>query len=143
MNYVLSSTLSIFFLTIFACTSFAQEKAPKSVKKSFQSKYPGENDPDWHQDKNGYYEANFKKKGIHYRADFDSSGQWIETESSIKEEDLPEVIRKKIATDFKEYKIVELEEVDHYTKGKFYDVEIKKDGKKQDIEFNAEGTIIN
>ncbi|WP_010521499.1 hypothetical protein [Aquimarina agarivorans] len=40
-------------------------------------------------------------------------------------------------------KIYEIEKVNHYKKGQFYDVELKIDGKKKDIEFKADGSIIN
>ncbi|GGX04844.1 PepSY-like domain-containing protein [Aquimarina muelleri] len=134
--------LAVFIFTI-NYSSVAQEKVPNAVKQSFQEKYPGENDPDWHKDKNGYYESNFKKKGKHFRADFDASGNWIETERSMKKKNLSEAIKEKIKQNFKDYKIVEIEEVDHYLKGRFYDVEFKIDGKKQDVEFDESGKIIN
>ena len=134
--------LSCLFFTI-SCNSIAQEKVPDAVKETFKEKYPGENDPDWHTDKNGYYESNFKKKDKHYRADFDTSGKWIETERSIKKKELPKAIKEKIKQDFDDYKIVEIEEVDHHAKGRFYDVEFKIDGKKQDVEFTKNGKIIN
>lgn len=134
---------SFLFLFVISCSSVAQEKVPNAVKQSFQEKYPGENDPDWHKDKNGYYESNFKKKGKHFRADFDASGTWIETERNIKKKSLPEAIKQKIKRNFDTYEIVEIEEVDHYLKGRFYDVEFKIDGKKQDIEFDKSGKIIN
>ncbi|TSE09147.1 PepSY-like domain-containing protein [Aquimarina algiphila] len=123
--------------------SVAQNNIPEKVKQTFKLKYPGENDPDWHKDKNGYYESNFKIKGEHYRADFDVSGQWVETERNIKKKDLPKKIKDKIKSDFDDYKIVEIEEVDHHAKGKFYDVELKIKGKKKDIEFDENGQILN
>ena len=52
----------------------ADGNAPEAVKEAFQAKYPGENDPDWHQDAHGNYEANFKQKGEKYRADFAENG---------------------------------------------------------------------
>ncbi|PKV50213.1 putative PepSY-like beta-lactamase-inhibitor [Aquimarina sp. MAR_2010_214] len=132
----------LMLLTI-SCSSVAQKKVPTAVEKSFKEKYPDENDPDWHKDKNGYYESNFKIKGKHYRADFDSSGKWIETERNIKKKKLPNAVKEKIERDFDDYKIIEIEEVDHHLKGRFYDVEFKINGKKQDIEFNKNGKIIN
>ena len=31
-----------------SCQDSKEDKVPLSVKATFQSKYPGENDPDWH-----------------------------------------------------------------------------------------------
>jgi hypothetical protein len=58
-------------------------------------------------------------------------------------DDLPKQVRKAIKKDFEDVKIYEIEEVQHPTKGLFYDVEFKIDGKKKDIEFNGLGQIIS
>lgn len=141
MKYIITLLLVLFIGSAMNCQS--DGKVPDVVKDSFKSKYPNENDPDWHQDKNGNYESNFKKDGKHYKADFSPTGQWIETERRLKKNDLPEAIQLKLNEDFDNYKIVEIEEVQHASKGLFYDVELKKDGKKQDVEFSKNGTIIN
>ncbi len=134
----------LFFFTVFvACHSASNGQTPKAVKISFEQKYPNENDPDWREDKNGNYESHFKKDGIHYRADFSPKGYWIETEQSIKKKDLPQTILKILKSDYEDVKIVEIEKVDHFQKGVFYDVEIKKDGKKRDLEFSENGQLLN
>lgn len=69
-------------------------KAPAVVQTNFEKMYPGENDPDWSVDKNGNYEAHFKKDGERYRADYRPDGTWVETESSIKKSDLPKAVKK-------------------------------------------------
>lgn len=116
---------------------------PDAVKKSFQSKYPGENDPDWKKDANGNFESHFKMDGVHYRADFSPNGNWVETETSIDEKDLPEVIKAKIKADYNDKEITEIEKVDHHSKGIFYDVEFKQKGKNKDIEFDPSGNVLN
>jgi len=127
---------------LFSCNNNANGQTPEAVKQTFKAKYPGENDPDWHVDSNGNYESHFKIDGIKYRADFKPNGSWIETESSIDKKDLPKAIRDKIENDF-DGDISEIEKVDHYAKGVFYDVEFKQKGKNKDVEFKADGTIIN
>jgi len=87
-------------------------------------------------------EAEFKEGGEKFKADFTPDGMWIETETSIKKKDLPKAVEKAIEEKFKDVKIIEIERTDHHKKGLFYDVEFKENGKKFDIEFNAEGTII-
>ncbi|WP_432410926.1 PepSY-like domain-containing protein [Rasiella sp. SM2506] len=119
-----------------------ESKAPEAVQVAFQTKYPGENDPDWHLDAHGNYEANFKKKGEKYRADFNPDGTWVETENSIKKKNLPTSIKDKIEKEYSEYEITEVERVDHATKGVFYDVEFKQKGKNKDVMFTEDGTVI-
>lgn len=134
--------IRIFFGMMTAIVSLTQVtmlhgQAPKQVQETFEKMYPGENDPDWHLDKNGNYESNFKIKGIKYRADFRPNGQWIETENSISKKNLPYAIRKQIKKKYAKYKIVEVEKVEHYQKGFFYDVEFKHKKKKFDVEFTV------
>lgn len=120
-----------------------KDGTPEAVKTSFQSKYPGENDPDWETDANGNFESHFKIDGVTYRADFSPNGDWIETETSIDKKDLPDIIKEKIKANYSDYEITEIEKVDHHSKGLFYDVEFKQEGKNKDVEFDASGNILN
>lgn len=140
-----NTSILVLFLCLafsFGCKQNVNGQTPEAVKKTFQAKYPGENDPDWHLDSNGYYESHFKIDGVKYRADFNADGSWIETETNIDKKDLPKAIREKIENDF-DGKISEIEKVEHHSKGTFYDVEFKQKGKNKDIEFKSDGTIIN
>jgi len=139
---MLRISLILLILTLFNCNQ-ASGQAPDAVQQAFEKKYPGENDPDWEIDANGNYEAHFKKKGEKYRADFSPNGQWIETENSIKNKELPKAIKKVIKDKYKSEEITEVEHVTSAKKGEFYDVEFKQKGKNMDIEFRADGTIIN
>jgi len=130
-------------LIFLSCKQEVNAQAPDAVKETFQKKYPGEDDPDWHQDDHGNYESNFKIDGIKYRADFNADGSWIETETSIDEDDLPKAIREAIERDYEDSEISEIEKVDHHSKGIFYDVEFKQKGKNMDVEYKASGAVIN
>jgi len=121
----------------------ADNNAPEAVQMAFQKKYPGEDDPDWKQDEHGYWESHFKQDGEKYRADFNADGSWVETENDIKEEELPEDIKKVIKEKYSDQEITEIEFVDNAEKGKFYDVEFKQKGKNKDIMFKEDGTEIN
>lgn len=136
-------SLALVFLINSACNFKADGKVPNAVKTAFENKYPEEKSPDWQIDDHGNFEATFKKDGEKYRADFSPEGPWIETERSIKKKDLPKAIKEKLKADFDDEDIAEIEEVQHSSKGLFYDVEFKDKGKNIDVEFNAQGQIIN
>ncbi|WP_299228143.1 PepSY-like domain-containing protein [uncultured Psychroserpens sp.] len=138
-NTILFTLILLFTLN---CQNTIDAQTPEAVKKTFQAKYPGENDPDWEKDSNGNYEAHFKIDGIKYRADFAPEGNWIETETSIKKGDLPKAIKAVIKANFSDEEITEIEKVEHHSKGLFYDVEFKRDGKNKDVEFRTNGEII-
>ena len=137
--------LTLCFLLSFHLVSCQDSdgKVPEAVQKSFEAKYPGENDPDWGIDSNGNYEAHFKKKGEKYRADFAPAGNWIETENSIKASELPKVIQDIIRKDYFLFEISEVEHVMHFEKGEFFDVEFKQKGKNKDVEFDINGNVLN
>ncbi len=130
-------------LIVFSCQNNAKGQVPESVQQAFEAKYPNENTPDWETDANGNFEAQFKKDGEKYRADFSPEGHWIETESSIKKDKLPKAIKEVIKAKYDDEDITEVEFVKSATKGTFYDVEFKKKGKNMDVEFRANGEIIN
>lgn len=133
----------IIALVIFSCQNTIKAQVPDVVQTAFENKYPGETDPDWEVDAHNNYEAHFKKKGEKYRADFSPNGQWIETESSIKKDELPKAIRTVIKNKFGSEDITEIEFVQSASNGTFYDVEFKQKGKNKDVEFRANGDIIN
>lgn len=149
MKSITTVALLIVFLMGFACQDKSETKkqkkddVPEAVRNNFKSKYPGENDPDWKKDSNGNFESNFKMDGVSYRADFKPDGNWIETETSIDKNELPDVIQSKIASDYSDYSITEIEKVEHHSKGTFYDVEFKQKGKNKDVEFDISGNVIN
>ena len=130
-------------LVIFSCQNTITAQVPDAVQTTFENKYPGETDPDWHTDSNNNWEAHFKQKGEKYRADFSPNGQWIETESSIKTSELPKAIKTVIKEKYGSEDISEIEFVTSASKGTFYDVEFKQKGKNMDIEFRVNGDIIN
>ena len=129
-------------IVLVSCHTSVKGQAPDAVQKTFEAKYPGETDPDWHLDSNGNYEARFRIKGIRHRADFSKDGQWIETEVSISKKDLPEAVKAAIDKDYGDEKITEIEKVEHHSKGLFYDVEFKRKGKNKDVEFTASGSVL-
>lgn len=127
------------FFLLFSCT----EKEGKGIyNKNFDKKYPDAKNITWEIDDHGYHEAKFEMDGEKYRADFDGEGNWIETERNIKYKNLPEAVKKTIEEQYDKDDVEEVELVDHPTKGTFYDVELKQDGKKFDVEVAANGRVI-
>ncbi|MEM1328481.1 MAG: PepSY-like domain-containing protein [Bacteroidota bacterium] len=144
MNNLFLLSLSL-LLCIVACGENAEgEQAVNETayEKAFAAKYSNAKDVDWRMDDNGYHEAHFKIDGDKYRADFDDDGNWRETERSMDYGDLPDAVKETIKEQYDKDDIEEIELVDSSSKGTFYDVEFKDDGKKWDVEINKEGKII-
>lgn len=113
------------------------------AEEAFQQQYPEATEVEWNEDSNGYLEANFELNGEKYRADYTREGEWVETESSIDADELPQVIQDRLKNEFDADEITEVERVEHPQKGIFYDVEFKRKGSNKDVEFNEQGEVIN
>ena len=131
--------LVICLLVFNSCKTSNANNVPEIVIVNFNKKYPNQDNSAWELDSNGNFETHFKKDGVTYRADFSPEGLWIETETNIKKDALPEAIIKAINTNYAEEEISEIEKVDSAKKGIFYDVEFKNKGKNKDVEFLANG----
>ena len=129
----------ILLLAMAAATTSSVIAVPPEVESAFSVKYPDAGEKKWQIDENGYWEAGFQLGELEYRADFTTDGAWVETEQSIKLEELPDAVQRAVKRDFGEDEIAEIESVDHPTKGDFFDVEFKRDGKNFDAEYNAAG----
>lgn len=120
----------------------SSSKSATAYETAFAAKYPSAKKVKWNVDSHGYHEAEFELDDEDYRADFDEDGNWRETEQSMKYGDLPEAVKKTIKEQYDKDDIEEVEMVDSATKGIFYDVELKDDGKKWDVEISPDGKII-
>jgi hypothetical protein len=119
-----------------------EEMITLTPKEAFAKQYPGALKVKWNEDEHGNQEASFEMDGEKYRADYSPEGQWIETESSLKYEVLPMAVQKVIEERYNKEEITEIERVQHPSKGVFYDIEFKREGKNQDVEIKENGEII-
>ncbi|BCX48092.1 lipoprotein [Haloferula helveola] len=113
--------------------------APEEIREAFLSRYGPIESVDWEVDSNGYWEAQFENDGESYRADFDTDGNWIETERNLDFEDLPDPVKTAIRAEHGDREIAEIEEVDSAEKGRFYDVEFQEKGPNQDVQYSQDG----
>lgn len=121
------------FVALGACSGgvFSQKltdnQVPVVVKKGIKNKFPNTGKVEWKLKTDKNYEAEFKLNRIEIAVKFDSSGKWLETESEIKESQLPSAVRNVIAKDYLNYKIIETQTVEFPDgKEKLYEIHIKK-----------------
>jgi hypothetical protein len=102
--------LFIFCVTVASfSTGFAQKikdaDVPQVVKDAFTKSYPGQS-AKWEKEK-GNYEAGFKKDGKSMSATFLPNGNFLESETVIKESELPPAALNYIKANYKDKKIKE------------------------------------
>ena len=136
-------TAKIFLIALIVGVASVAKSVPPEVERAFAIQYPTAKAEKWEVDSNGYWETGFKQGELEYKADFTGDGQWVETERSVKFEDLPDAVQRAVKLDFGDDEISEIEAVDHPLKGEFFDVEFKRNGKNLDFEYDAQGKRVD
>ncbi|MBU2019859.1 MAG: PepSY-like domain-containing protein [Bacteroidetes bacterium] len=131
-------TLSIILGFTFVTSA---QKAPSVVKEAFNLKFPGVSSIKWEMEEDSAWEAEFKKDGIEYSANFSSSGDWLETEYEIKKEEVSAAALKTISSEFGGYLITEIEMVEK-PDFKGYEVLIVKGKQAKELVLDVNGQIM-
>jgi hypothetical protein len=126
--------------------SFAQklteDKVPVNVKKEFLKKFPTAAKTKWEME-DGTYEVNFINNKKESSANFDKNGKWMESESEISENELPQTVKSSVNKNFAGYKIMEIAKIEKADKTISYEVELSKNKEKLDVLFSLKGDIID
>ena len=117
------------------------DKVPAPVKQAFAKKFPAATDVKYEMEKKDY-EINFKDKGVEMSANFDVTGKWLETETEIKESDLPKAVSASVAKNFAGFKISEVAKTETLDKGLIYEMDLKKDKEGFEVQFSPKGDVL-
>lgn len=134
---------------LFACyviptTAFTQvRKIPSSVTNAFSEKYLEANDLEW-KDKLSFFVADFTMGNETMEARFSSKGDWIQTETAIPENELPDAVKDGYEkSKYTEWKIVNLYRVELPGDELQYRLQVaKSDIRKKNLLFNKEGRLL-
>jgi Protein of unknown function (DUF2874). len=139
-------------LALIVLNGYSQEKkevskshkplnVPEVVKQDFAAQYPKAVKVKWSLEKPGEYEAEFNLIKTEMAALYDAKGVLIESETKMKESELPQAVRSTLAKDFAGYKIAEVEKAD--AKGVVsYEMEAKKGKKEYELVFDKTGKLL-
>lgn len=123
-------------------TNFAQTKTPSAVSTAFNLKFPNANKIKWDKENAHEYEASFELKGEKYSANFNDKGEWLETESPITFNQLPEKVQNSFNTSHKGATIKAVAKIET-SKGKTkYEIEFKDGSKTKELFYSEDGTQI-
>ena len=79
---------STLFISLFSIIALAGT-TPDAVLKAFKKKFPDAKEVMWVRENMVEYQAAFTLGGIKMRANFKQDGSWTETDTKVKENDLP------------------------------------------------------
>jgi len=146
----MKKTIITVFLAVFMLSCCSHEKKessersdavkiPEVATKAFATQYPAAKEVKWGVEKPGEYEAEFKLDTTAMSVLYDEKGTLLETETTLKESELPLAIKENLAKDFACYKVDEIEKTD--VKGVItYEMIAEKETKE--LVFDGSGKIL-
>ena len=134
--------LFVFVLALALPLSMSAQKTPEAVTKAFAAKFPTVRKVSYDHEKNGNYEAEFALNGVKMSVDFNSTGEWLETETAIKVAELPENVTTAIKKAHPSAKIVGAAKIETLANGMRYEADLKKGLKKSEVLYNADGQLV-
>ena len=136
--------LSVCMAIVISLAAMNQKEAqiPTAAKTGFAAKFPAAQKVKWSIEKPGEFEAEFKLNKVETSAVFDAKGNLIETETRIKESELPQAVKATIAKDFAGYIIDEIEKATNAKGAATYEMEAIKGKDELEISIDASGKLL-
>ena len=117
------------------------EKVPAPVKESFAKKFPSATSVVYKMEKTDY-KVTFNDKTVGMSANFNSKGEWLETQTIMIESDLPKVVLTSVATNFVGYVITDITKIDGPDNVLNYEMHLKKGTVAEKVKFSQKGEIL-
>jgi uncharacterized membrane protein YkoI len=124
-----------------AAVSYGQIKVPANVTAAFNKKFPGASSVKWSKENAKEFEAEFKLNNNSVSANFGTDGAWTETETTINASELPAAVTSAIKTKYPGSTVTLSEKVEKPEKT-YYEVELKANNKKKELEISPEGKFM-
>ena len=121
----------------------AADKVPAAVLSTFKSKFPTAQNVAWEKENAKELEAAFTIGKEKHSAAFDLAGKWMETETTMEVSAMPKAVKEAIAKQYADYKVKESVQVETPDKGSFYEADLTKGMEKLEVQFSADGKLLN
>jgi len=123
-------------------TSFAQGKTLTAVTTAFNQKFPNATKVKWDKENAHEYEASFEWKGEKLSANFSDTGEWLETESPISFNQLPEKVQTAFNSAHKGATIKAVAKIETSKGITKFEVEFKQSVKTVELFYTTDGREI-
>lgn len=117
-------------------------KTPPAIKNAFDTKFPNATNVKWGKENAKEYEAEFKLNNTATSANFGLDGSWVETETTIRTSDLPTAVAAANTKKYPGAAFIITEKIEKAIGKFFYEVVIKVNGKKKEIELRPDGGFV-
>ncbi len=134
--------LVVFVTAMSGLTACAQSKTPTSVTSSFNQKFPHARDVEWEKESKTEWEAEFKLDEKECSANFTAEGEWLETESPMSFNTLPEKVQTAFNAAHPQSKLKEAAKIETSKGITKYEIEYKKGLKTKEVFYTENGNEI-
>lgn len=123
--------------------SIAKCKPPENVIKAFNQKFPSATDVEWDKENSHEFEASFKLKDQKYSANYSNAGEWLETESPLSYEQLPEKVKNTFKSSYPKAEVEGVSKIENHKGEISFEIEIEKLLRDKEVFFNDQGVEIS
>lgn len=137
----------VFFLLVTGLTTGVANaqirKIPASVTETFKQKYPSADNVEW-KDKLSVFTATFDLDGKKHEARINNKGEWLSTEESLEETELPAEVKEGFdKSKYSDWKVEESHKIELPGDKVEYRLEVaKNDIQKKNLVFNSKGKLL-
>lgn len=114
-------------------------QVPEAVQSAFAKQFPKAEEVKWELEEQGVWEAEFEVEEADMSANFKDTGEWLETETELSKDALPAAVRTAFQKHYPDKRMREAARIERPGGQVFYEVEIRVNGKEQDVLFTPEG----
>jgi hypothetical protein len=116
--------------------------APKAVKSAFEQKFPNAENVKWGKENTNEYEAEFTLNMTPMSANFLKDGTWLETETSIAIDQLPQAIIDAVRLNYSGGTIRDASKIEKPDNTIVYETDIKIKSKTKEVVFDEKGNVV-
>ncbi len=118
------------------------EEISQASKDAFAAEFPEAQKVKWSIEKPGEYEAEFVLNGTGSSALFDAQGNLVETETAVKENELPQAVKTAIGKEYAGYNLEEIKKTTDSEGNISFEMEASKGNIYVELTFDSSGKLL-
>jgi hypothetical protein len=134
--------LLLALLLLISGSAMAQITVPQAVKSAFEAKFPNAENVKWDKENRSEYEANFTLGVTEMSASFLRDGTWLETETTIAVDQLPQAVQDAVKQNYSTGTITGASKIEKADNSIVYETDIRIKSKTKEVIFDEKGNIV-